>query len=115
MNQKKRKEKRKTWRGNSEFFWKFCTYLETGPIIYRLGGGGDFRGDNLIFGRTKGGIIRNWEPKRWDRWKLWKGLEGVPLKFAWKMKTLGWGGGGGGGGDRESHEKLLKVIQRGIG
>ena len=31
-------------------------------IFYRLGGGGgaeDFRGDHLIFGRTKGGISRN--------------------------------------------------------
>ena len=31
-----------------------------------VGGGGeegkDFSGDHLIFGRTKGGISRNWEP-----------------------------------------------------
>ena len=65
-------------------------------IIYRQGGcwGGDnFRGDHLIFGRTKGGISCNWEPKRGDHWKLWKDSGWGPLKFAWKMKT--WRGGGG--------------------
>ena len=60
------------------------------------GGGGaaeDFGWDHYIFRRTKGGIIRNWY--RGDHWKLWKDSEGSPLKFAWKMKTLGGGGGGG--------------------
>ena len=49
----------------------------------------EFWGDHLIFGRTKGGISRNWEPKRGLRWKLWKDSERGPLKFAWKMKTEG--------------------------
>ena len=57
-----------------------------GPgIIYRPGVGGgveDFRGDHSTFGRTKGGISCNWEPKRQDRWKIWKDSEGGPLKFA---------------------------------
>ena len=61
-------------------------------------------GDHLIFRRTKGGISRNWEPKRGDHWKLWKDSEGGPLKFAWKMKTCGEGG------DHESHQMLLGGI-----
>ena len=59
----------------------FARYL--GPvIIYRLGRAEDFGGYRLIFGRTKGGISRNWEPKRGDHWKLWKDSEGESLKFA---------------------------------
>ena len=45
----------------------------------KWGGGGDFRGDHLIFRRTKGGIAEN----------IWKDSEGGPLKFAWKMKAWG--------------------------
>ena len=61
---------------------------------YRLGGEGggaaeDFRGDHLMFRRTKAGISRNWEPKR-----VWKDSEGEPIKFAWKMKI--WEGRGRG-------------------
>ena len=63
-------------------------------------GGGRILGGSLDCRRTKGGISRNWEPKRGDRWKLWKDSEGGPLKFAWKMKT--WRRG-----RRESHQKLL--------
>ena len=63
-------------------------------------GGGRILGGSLDCRRTKGGISRNWEPKRGDRWKLWKDSEGGPLKFAWKMKT--WRRG-----SRESHQKLL--------
>ena len=49
----------------------------------RGGAAEDFRGDHLIFRRTKGGISRNWEPKRGDHWKLWKDSVGGPLKFAY--------------------------------
>ena len=56
-------------------------------LFITCGGGGG----HLIFGRTKGGISRNWEPNRGDCWKLWKDSEGGPLKFAWKMKTWGKG------------------------
>ena len=61
-------------------------FLILGTRYYlSLGGGGDKRGDHLIFGRTKGGMAE----------KLWKDSEGEPLKFARKMKTCGEGGGGG--------------------
>ena len=33
-------------------------------------GAEDFRGNRFIFGRTKGEISRNWEPKTGDHWKL---------------------------------------------
>ena len=42
-----------------EYHRDFCSW---GPVItYRRGAGGaeDFRGDHLIFRRTKGGISRN--------------------------------------------------------
>ena len=66
------------------------------PMSFRdrslfIPGGEDFGGDHLIYGRTKRGISRNCEPKRWDRGKLWKDSESGPLKFAWKMKTKGAG------------------------
>ena len=84
---------------------KAISYLGTTHYLSHWGRGGgteDFSGDHLIFRRTKGGISRNWEPERGNRWKLWKGSEGGPLKFAWKVKT--WGG------DCESHQKLLGGI-----
>ena len=34
-------------------------HLRTGHYLSPGGGGEDFRGDHLIFGRTKGGISRN--------------------------------------------------------
>ena len=57
-----------------------------------VGGGGGFLGDHLIVRRTKGGISRNWEPKKGGggSLKTLEGFRGGPLKFAWKMKT--WGG-----------------------
>ena len=39
----------------------------------------------------------------WGGWKLWQDSEGGPLKFVWKMKTLG-------GGDPESRQKSLGGI-----
>ena len=41
----------------------------------------------MIFRRTKGGSVVTEKPKGGSL----KNSEGVPLKFAWKMKT--WGGG----------------------
>ena len=41
----------------------------------------------MIFRRTKGGSVVTENPKGGSL----KNSEGVPLKFAWKMKT--WGGG----------------------
>ena len=55
------------------------------------GGEGFFWRGLLDFRRTKGG----------DHRKLWKDSEGGPLKFAWKMKTVGEG---------ESHQMLLGGI-----
>ena len=56
-----------------------------GPvIIYRLrwgGGGEDFRGDHLIFRRTKGGITEN----------LWKDSEGT-TQVCLENEDM-WGGG----------------------
>ena len=69
-----------------------------GPvIIYGLGGGEgkDFRGDHMIFGREKGGIIRSWEPKRGNRWKLWKDSEGGTTQICLENEDI-WGGGVGG-------------------
>ena len=67
--------------------------FDKGPVCYLSPWerGEDFSGDHLIFRRTKGGISRNWEPKRGDHWKLSKDSEGGPVKFAWKMKI--WAGG----------------------
>ena len=50
--------------------------LSKGPVIINRRWGEDFWGDHLIFRITKGGISRNWEPKRGDHWKLWKDSEG---------------------------------------
>ena len=62
-------------------------------IIYRLGGEGkDYRGDHMIFGREKGGISRNWEPKRGNRWKLWKDSEGGTTQICLENEDI-WGGG----------------------
>ena len=53
----------------------FARYL--GPvIIYRLGRAEDFGGTTWFLGEQRGGISRNWEPKRGDHWKLWKDSEG---------------------------------------
>ena len=51
--------------------------LGTGHYSSPVGGVGE-EGvwGHLSFGRTKGGIISNWEPKRGDRWKIWKDSEG---------------------------------------
>ena len=51
--------------------------LATGHYSSPVGGVGE-EGvwGHLIFGRTKGGISSNWEPKRGDRWKIWKDSEG---------------------------------------
>ena len=69
----------------------FIPFVEKEALLENKGGGG-----------KGGGVCRNWEPKRGDRWNLWKDSEGGPLKFAWKMKARG--------GDRESHQKLLGRI-----
>ena len=72
--------------------------------LFTAWGSGGYWGNHLIFRTAKGGVSRNWEPKRRDSWKLWKDSERGPLKFSWKMKT--WAGGG----DRESHQMLLGRI-----
>ena len=72
-----------------------------GPIIiYRqgeLGGGGggagNFRGDHLSFGRTKGGSVVTENPKGGITGNFGRIQRGGPLKFFWKMKT--WRAGGG--------------------
>ena len=77
----------------------FAEFPNQSPLLTMVKGTKD-RSLFISRGKTKGGINRNWEPKRGDNWKLWRDSEGGPLKFAWKMKT--WGGG-----DRESHQMLL--------
>ena len=69
----------------------FCNILilRDRSLFIAWGEGGCW-GDHLIFRKIKGGICRNWQPKRGDHWKLWKDSEGGPLKFPRKMKT--WGG-----------------------
>ena len=47
-------------------------YVRDRSLFIAWRGGEDFRADHLIFGRTKGGISRNWEPKRGDRWNFGK-------------------------------------------
>ena len=79
-------------------------------IIYRrggMGGGGGGKGENcrwdhLIFGRTKGGISCNWEPKRGDHWKLWKDSEGGTTQIFLENEDME-----GGRGGREKHQKLF--------
>ena len=78
--------------------WEVDSHLGTGHYL-SPGGAEDFMEDYLIFRKTKGGISRNWELKRGDRWKLWKDSEGVPLKVGWKMKTCG-------GGSRKSSKVI---------
>ena len=41
-------------------------------------------GITWFLGKQKKGISRNWEPKRRDRWKLWKDSEGGTTQFAFK-------------------------------
>ena len=86
----------------------FCDLRDRSLFITEGGWGGggadNFRGNQLIFGRTKGGISCNWEAKRGNHWKFKKDSEGGPLKFVWKMKT--W--------RRRGSRKTSKVI-RGAG
>ena len=78
----------------------FCVLRDRSLFIAKggWGGAGNFRGDHLSFGRTKGGSVVTENPKGGI---TGKDSEGEPLKFAWKMKT--WRAGG----DREKHQKLL--------
>ena len=77
-------------------------------IIYHRGGDGgggrldNFRGDHLIFGRTKGGISCNWEPKRGDHWKLWKDSEGGTTQIFLENEDME-----GGGGDAKNIKSYL--------
>ena len=48
-------------------------------------------GNYLIFRRAKGGIQAWLKAQKRGSLKLWKGSEGGPLKFTWKMKTCGGG------------------------
>ena len=86
--------------------------LETGHYLSPGGKGAeDFRGDHLIFRRTKGGISRNWEPKiKGESLKTLEGFRRGTLKFAWKVKTWVVVVVVVVGGDRESHQKLLGGI-----
>ena len=81
--------------------------LRTGYYLSPGGAGGWRILGRITFRRTKGGISRNWEPKRGDQWKRWKDSDGGPLKLAWTMKT--WWGGGEGRGSRK-----LSMVIRGI-
>ena len=82
-------------------------HLGTGHNLLpeRGGGGGgieDFRGNHLMFGRTEGGISRNWEPKgriaeNFER--IQKGTSQICLE---NEDIRGW--------DRESHQNLLGGI-----
>ena len=74
----------------------YLTLYKMGTLVsgHYLSSGGeeaeDFRGDHLIFRRTKGGISLNWEPKRRDCWRLWNDSEGgEALKFSLQIKTWG--------------------------
>ena len=79
--------------------WEADSHLGTGHYL-SPGGAEDFRGDHLIFRKTKGGISRNWELKRGDRWKLWKSSEGVHSNLVGKWRH------GGGGGSRKSSKVI---------
>ena len=83
-------------------WWGWETFKDQSTVIYHLGGGRveDFRGVHLIFERTKGGISRNWEPKRGITENFGKDSEGGPLNLLGKWRHGG--GGGGGGGSRKS-------------
>ena len=71
-------------------------------FFFLRGGGG--RGGHLIFRRTKGGISRNWEPKRGDHWKLWQDHgRGGTAQICLENENIGWE-------DRESHQMLLGGI-----
>ena len=73
---------------HTEFSSLWC--LGTGHYLSpKVGGGEDFRGDHLIFRRTKGGITEN----------LWNDSEGDYSSLLGKWRH-------GGRGDRESHQKL---------
>ena len=65
------------------------SYQGTGHYLSPGVGAEDFRGDHLIFGRTKrggGGSVVTENPKGGSL-KTLEGFGGGPLKFAWKMKT----------------------------
>ena len=80
----------------------------TGRSLFITWGDGGFffrgGGDHLISRRTKGGISRNWEPKRGDQWKLWKDHgTGGTAQICLENEDIGWE-------DRESHQMLLGGI-----
>ena len=61
-------------------------------IAWGVGGGGaeNFKGDYLIFGRTKRGSVVTENPKEGIAGAL-EGFTGRPFKFVWKMNA--WEGG----------------------
>ena len=80
-------------------FWNLKSYtikfkLSKRPvIIYHLGGeGGDFRGDHLILGSTKGEISRNWEPRRGRSLKVLEGFRGKTTQICLENEDIGEGG-----------------------
>ena len=66
-------------------------------------GSGGYWGNHLIFRTTKGGVSRNWEPKRRDSWCFGRIQRGDHSNFLGKWRH-------GRGGDRESHQMLLGRI-----
>ena len=80
--------------------------VPTGRSLFIPWGGGIvfLGGDHFIFRRTKGGISRNWEPKRGDHWKLWKDHgRGATAQICLENEDIGWE-------DRERHQMLLGGI-----
>ena len=76
----------------------FIKWIRDRSLFMSVGGGGV----TWFLGEQKGDQLVTENPKGGNHWKLWKDSEGGPLKFAWKMRTLGGGGGG---------ERIAKVIK----
>ena len=74
---------------------KAISYL--GPAHYLShwgrGGGGteDFSGDQLIFRRTKGGISRNWEPRKGESLKTLEGFRRGTTQICLESEDMGRG------------------------
>ena len=64
-------------------------------------------GDHLIFRTTKGGISRNWEPKRGESLKTLEGFGGGTTHFCLENEDMG----GGGGESRKSSNVIGGSLQ----
>ena len=79
-------------------YQNIISLVPTGRSLFIPWGGGD----HLIFRRTKGGISRNWEPKRRDHWKLWKDHgTGGTAQICLENEDIGWE-------DRDSHQMFIR-------